>query len=110
LRKLEDPTLLFNSNTVSGNGVFGIKLKDSFSLVSGQGRPFVLSTGGRLHCFGGDYMCNDNNVSNISKINFCGEPQVQKHKLPHLRSSYEMAFYGNDSWEDEYCFNTTSWD
>ncbi|MBQ9517783.1 MAG: hypothetical protein IJR60_06865 [Eubacterium sp.] len=55
-------------------------------------------------------MGNDNNIRNAARINFCGEPQVQKHKMTHLKNSYEMAFYGNDSWEDEYSFNTTSWD
>ncbi|MBR3149477.1 MAG: hypothetical protein IKF64_04830 [Eubacterium sp.] len=55
-------------------------------------------------------MSNDNNVRNSAKINFCGEPQVQKHKMTHLQNKYEMAFYGNDNWTDEYSFNTTSWD
>ena len=71
---------------------------------------FVIGTKGAFAVTGGDYMGNDNKISDAVKINFCGEPQVQKHKMTHLNNHYEMAFYGNDNWTDEYCFNTTSWD
>ena len=51
-----------------------------------------------------------NNDNKAARINFCGEPEIQLSEHLHKNPNYIKAFYGKDSWEDEYCFNTTSWD
>ena len=55
-------------------------------------------------------MNNDNKVFMAARINFDGEPQIQLCEHIAKSKNYKDAFYGNDSWENEYCLNTTAWD
>ena len=55
-------------------------------------------------------MNSDNGVGNAARMNNCGKSLLQSQTLMTKNGMYEKAFYGNDSWENNYCFNTTSWD
>lgn len=56
-------------------------------------------------------MDNDNQISQATRINFCGEPRTNPIYSLSLKSIYEIAFYnGDENWEDEYSLNTTTWD
>ena len=59
---------------------------------------------------GGGTVNSDNGVGNAARMNNCGKSLLQSQTLMTKNGMYEKAFYGNDSWENNYCFNTTSWD
>ncbi len=55
-------------------------------------------------------MNSDKNVNMAARINFDGEPQFELSEHIHKSKKYRDAFYGNDTWDNEYCLNTTAWD